>query len=312
MSPKVFVSHASEDKARFVIPFATALRSKGIDAWVDKWEMLPGDSLVDKIFEEGLKEAAAVVIVISAASAAKPWVHEELNASVVARISKGTKIIPVVLEGWDVPEALRSTVWENVPDPSNFDACLSRVVDAVFGHSSKPPLGSPPAYVSSPTLPAIKGLTSADVAVLSFLYESFVQRGAQLVSPASLVAAMKAHGIDEATVVDSLGVLEHQGCVEMFKTLGRGPHSSLIKPSGVSIMLGAKQDELVSKVGLCLLNQDLHESDSIADALGLPRPLVNHAIGRLESLGHVRVSKMISETVVVHTINPTLRRALTS
>lgn len=63
---------------------------------------------------------------------------------------------------------------------------------------------------------------------------------------------------------------------------------------------------------LLALRQRNHESDSIADALGLPLSLVNHAIGRLESLGHVRVSKMISETVVVHTINPTLRRALSS
>ena len=54
-SPKVFVSHASEDKERFVRNFATQLRAQGIDAWVDEWEIVPGDSLIDKIFEEGLK-----------------------------------------------------------------------------------------------------------------------------------------------------------------------------------------------------------------------------------------------------------------
>ena len=48
--PKVFISHASEDKDLFVIPFSKKLLENGIDAWVDKWEMLPGDSLVDKIF----------------------------------------------------------------------------------------------------------------------------------------------------------------------------------------------------------------------------------------------------------------------
>ena len=51
MNPKVFASHASEDKERFVLDFATKLRSKGIDTWVDRWEINPGDSLVDKIFE---------------------------------------------------------------------------------------------------------------------------------------------------------------------------------------------------------------------------------------------------------------------
>ena len=54
-TPRPFISHAHADKERFVLEFARRLRSKGIDAWVDSWEMLPGDSLVDKIFNEGLK-----------------------------------------------------------------------------------------------------------------------------------------------------------------------------------------------------------------------------------------------------------------
>src|SRR4051794_20083808 len=49
--PKVFVSHASEDKQRFVERFAARLRENGVDAWLDEWEMKPGDSLVDRIFE---------------------------------------------------------------------------------------------------------------------------------------------------------------------------------------------------------------------------------------------------------------------
>jgi hypothetical protein len=47
---KVFISHASEDKERFVIKFSEYLLEKGIDVWLDRWEMLPGDSLVGKIF----------------------------------------------------------------------------------------------------------------------------------------------------------------------------------------------------------------------------------------------------------------------
>lgn len=88
MSPKVFISHASEDKDRFVTEFAKKLRENGVDVWLDKWEMLPGDSLVDKIFEEGLKEAQAVIIVLSKYSIEKPWVREELNASLLTKLIK--------------------------------------------------------------------------------------------------------------------------------------------------------------------------------------------------------------------------------
>ncbi|MHB9102858.1 MAG: toll/interleukin-1 receptor domain-containing protein [Sulfuricella sp.] len=45
-APKVFVSHASEDKARFVVDFARRLRENGVEAWLDQWEMKPGDSQV--------------------------------------------------------------------------------------------------------------------------------------------------------------------------------------------------------------------------------------------------------------------------
>lgn len=96
-APKVFISHASEDKDRFVVEFARRLRENGVDAWLDQWEMRPGDSLVDKIFEEGLKEARSVIVVLSTVSVQKPWVREELNASVVNRISLGARLIPVVI-----------------------------------------------------------------------------------------------------------------------------------------------------------------------------------------------------------------------
>ena len=47
MNPKVFISHASEDKERFVLGFAAKLHIDGVDAWIDRWEIMSGDSLVD-------------------------------------------------------------------------------------------------------------------------------------------------------------------------------------------------------------------------------------------------------------------------
>ena len=64
-NPKVFLCHASEDKERFVEQFANDLIHRGIDVWFDEWEMLPGDSLITKIFSEGIKEADVFIIVIS-------------------------------------------------------------------------------------------------------------------------------------------------------------------------------------------------------------------------------------------------------
>ena len=139
MPPKVFISHASEDKDRFVIDFASRLRAQGIDAWLDRWEMFPGDSLVDKLFEEGLHSATAVVVVLSTNSVDKPWVREEINAAFVKHVAGGMKLIPVVLDDCRVPECLASTLWERISNLSAYEHRFERIVAAITGVRDKRP-----------------------------------------------------------------------------------------------------------------------------------------------------------------------------
>ena len=74
---RVFVSHSSHDKTR-VEAFAAALRERGIDAWLDRWEIAGGDDVVATI-NQGLEEADAGLIVFSAAAAASAWVAAETS-----------------------------------------------------------------------------------------------------------------------------------------------------------------------------------------------------------------------------------------
>lgn len=136
-----------------MIPFASKLLEAGIDAWVDQWEMHPGDSLVQRIFEEGISNADAFIVVLSHISVTKPWVREELDAGVVQRINSGgsKRLIPVVLDrDVAVPVALQHLLWESVPE-HQLDGVVQHVVDALLGRSRKPPIGAPPAYVSVAT-----------------------------------------------------------------------------------------------------------------------------------------------------------------
>jgi hypothetical protein len=139
----VFISHASEDKDRFVLEFARRLREQGIDAWVDIWEMLPGDSLVDKVFNEGIKNARAMIVVLSEFSVEKPWVREELNLGFINRLSGRCKVIPVVIDNCIVPEALRSTIWQKISNLDDYEREFNRILDAIYGRTNKPPLGPP-------------------------------------------------------------------------------------------------------------------------------------------------------------------------
>jgi hypothetical protein len=207
-APRVFLSHASEDKDRFVLPFATSLRGNGVDVWLDKWEILPGDSLVDKLFEEGLKEAAAVIIVISSYSVDKQWVREELNAAIVNRITRQTKIIPVVIDECEVPEALRSTVWEKIDDLKNFETPLQRILQAIFDRREKPPLGSLPTYIEPPA--EVPGLTPADILVFRTIYEQAIATNNPLVTIDTIALRLNSHRLTTETLIDSAEVVvEH-------------------------------------------------------------------------------------------------------
>ncbi|HVU08078.1 MAG TPA: toll/interleukin-1 receptor domain-containing protein [Verrucomicrobiae bacterium] len=95
-APTAFISHATEDKQRFVFEFAKKLRANGVEAWLDAWEIKAGDSLVGKIFEEGIKNASAFIIIILATSINKPWVREELDSGMVGKIAKTCRLMPAL------------------------------------------------------------------------------------------------------------------------------------------------------------------------------------------------------------------------
>jgi TIR domain len=81
-----------------VIDFATKLRAeRGLDAFVDSWEIRPGDSLTQWIFDEGIGRAVAVIVVISEYRINKSWVRKELDVSTVMQIEDYLKLIPVVI-----------------------------------------------------------------------------------------------------------------------------------------------------------------------------------------------------------------------
>jgi len=309
-APRVFLSHASEDKERFVIDFARLLRQKGLDAWLDAWEILPGDSLVDKIFNEGLKSAAAVVIVLSKHSVEKPWVVEELNASIVSRISKGLKIIPVVIDDCEVPESLKSTVWQKVDDLTNIESSVDKVVAAVFDHRSKPPLGSQPKYVAKNQV-QITGLNQIDNLMFKVACEALISDNGFIVETLDLLGPKSDLEIPESELRDGLDVLEHQGLIEVHHTLGPSVDSFHVTDYGWDAYFETYVPEFKSilrDVVLVLLNHDLRDSAAIAEHLERPHLLIDKAIGLLESKGHIIVSKALGSSRYVVHLNGSLKR----
>jgi TIR domain len=103
---RVFISHSSKDKPA-VEALALALHERGIEPWLDKWEIGPGDDIVVSI-NDGLDRADAGIIVFSHHSRDSRWIEAEVSYLTFARIEERKVLIPVVLgDDFYVPPLLR-------------------------------------------------------------------------------------------------------------------------------------------------------------------------------------------------------------
>ena len=107
---KVFISHTSEDK-KYADLIAERLRSAGHDVWYDSWKLRAGDNLINKI-NEGIKEADAIIVIVSSASLRSKWVMHEVSAIALGEISnKKSRIIPVLVDYSSMPQYLARYVY---------------------------------------------------------------------------------------------------------------------------------------------------------------------------------------------------------
>lgn len=310
-APRVFVSHASEDKARFVMSFAEQLRSNGIDAWVDTWEIKVGDSLVKKIFDEGLGAARAVIIVLSRNSVHKPWVREELDHAVVSKISEGTRIIPLVLDDCEVPQALKATKWVSFKDESVYDASFDEIVATIFGASDKPPLGKPPVYVSA----FGAGVTShnnIDSLVTRLACEAALESGSSLVG----ADAFKKNGefvIPEPQLRDSLEYLNEYGAINWQQSLSGSLSGVSVSVSGFELYAREHvpgYSEITRSVISLIVNTDARSNSVLREKQNAPSFLIDHIIRTLECSGSIRVIWFLAGNCQIDHVSASLRRSL--
>jgi hypothetical protein len=315
LNPNVFVTHASDDKERFVLGFATKLREKGIDAWLDKWEMLPGDSLVDKIFEEGIKNAKAIIAVISINSISKPWVKEELNAAMIKKINGVSKIIPVIIDDCEVPECLHSTLWEKIKDLNNYETELDRIVMSIYGHSFKPPLGSPPQYTQT-IIDILPGLTHTDSLIFKIACEHAMVLGYLYINTGDIFPKAESFNINMDAFEETIEVLDSKGYIKAERTMG-GIFSFTIMPLGFddfARLYIEDYDSIVKSVALRIVNFNEFNNIIITESLNIPRMLTDHILEMMTMKGYIKTTKSFGGGIIysIYDISPELKRALRS
>lgn len=148
--PKCFVSYSSSDRSA-AERLANALRERGLDVWIDSLQILPGDSLVQKIFEEGLKDCRVFIVLLSPHSVKSEWVKHELDVALINKLKKITRVIPVIVDDCDVPVALRSILWINLKD--GIDLAADRIANAAYRKEPAKQFEEPPEFIQRAVAP---------------------------------------------------------------------------------------------------------------------------------------------------------------
>lgn len=285
-APQVFVSHSHADKA-VAEKVARAFRAHGIDAWLDKWEIQPGDSLIERIFEVGLKDCAAFVVLLSPESVASSWVRHELDVAMVKRIEGTVRVIPIVVQPCEIPLSLRPLL--RVDLTRDFDVGVRRVADAILGHSEKPPVRMPPPVVQVPGL----SRHAARLAVqLAGLMETPSGR-APTIRGTELAKAIK---LEPEQLNDAAEELEGIGLVKLHHFLGTRPYSfGLLEPTYALALqlkgttaLDYDPEEDILIVAVAIAESDVVTGPQLEDATKLSPSRINNAVQYLDDYGIVR------------------------
>jgi len=143
---KVFLCHASGDKPA-VRDLYHRLRSDGFAPWLDEEDLLPGQDWELEI-AKAVRSSDAVIICLSSRAITKAgYVQKEIKDAldVADQQPEGTIfLIPLRLEGCEVPERLRRWQWVNLFQEKGYDRLLRalRARAESLGLGALPP-GSP-------------------------------------------------------------------------------------------------------------------------------------------------------------------------
>lgn len=143
----VFLSHASADKPAVEL-LARKLREAGIEPFLDKWRLIPGESWQEGV-EEALRQSRTCAVFIGRELG--PWQNEEMRAALAKRVKNRTfRVIPVLLSGGpesgleDLSEFLGRLTWVDFRNDPNDQDEFDRFLAGIRGEEPGPGKGIPP------------------------------------------------------------------------------------------------------------------------------------------------------------------------
>lgn len=138
MAHKIFLSHNHNDKP---VVEAVALKLAGIfgqeQVFYDSWSIRPGDGIIDQM-NKGLEAPEFVFFFVSANSLASGMVKLEWQNALYSASKGKTRIVPVRVDGSDMPPVLKQTLFIDM-HTVGLEAAIAQIVSVTQGHASFTP-----------------------------------------------------------------------------------------------------------------------------------------------------------------------------
>jgi hypothetical protein len=296
--PKAFISYSHDDR-EMAFRIGESLRASGIDAWMDKWEILPGDSLIQKIFSEGLAGADVFVIIVSQNSVRSNWVRQELDVALIKRIEGVARLIPLRVGDVDMPESLLPLKWIDMS--GDFDMKIHDLVMAIFQVRERPPIGTPPEVVNE-HLKSVGGLSP----IASKLGLSFVTSGSPVIGLEESKTASELSeklGLNPEETDDAIDELKNLGMVKTTDYFGTHPFShSDVEPT-YALFLHFKDEGLpydpeldIKTIAAAVAAQKQVDGRKLQEITSLSPLRINRAVSYLEDYGIIKVTHEIGSS----------------
>lgn len=292
--PKAFISYSTDDKERFVDEFYHKLREKGVDAFLDEYEIKPGDNIIDKVFEKGIGETEFFIIVLSESSVNKSWVKEEAAAAVYRKIENKIRIIPILLDR-DIEyfQSLRHIARIRIDDISDYKEQFEDLLMLIYGREKKPPLGEVPNFAKVDY--NVPGLTENDALVLKALGDLIIEENLCNVIPhgESIINKLEDSGLSDRSIEESLQILESEHFVKIHHT-PQIIHSAIqLTPEGFKVYAEnflENYDIIYKQIVSAIFNDNLFHDYEIESVANCPKALIHLILRVMDSEGYIELS----------------------
>ncbi|MFD1439627.1 toll/interleukin-1 receptor domain-containing protein [Acinetobacter sp. ANC 4282] len=163
--PRVFISysHDSLEHKQWVLELSTRLRTNGVDAVLDQWELRPGDDL-PKFMEINLAQADRVLMICTDNYVAKAnngtggvgYEKMIVTSELLSHIDSN-KVIPIIRQESTciTPTFLRTKLFINFSNQDQYEFAFDDLIRAIHGAPlfEKPPISKNPFLKTKQNLP---------------------------------------------------------------------------------------------------------------------------------------------------------------